>query len=153
MTRTPQTISVNASLAGAIDTLQSLRVRHLPVVDDEGIIVGMISDRDLGSLMKTFIAGAEVDEMPDPPETRSLTELMSTDPITVQEDTDVTEIIDTLVDERIGAVPVVDSRDRVVGIISYVDILVALRPKESGSAERRTSKAPVAPRPRPSRST
>lgn len=133
MTRDPQTISSSASLAAAIDALQSLRIRHLPVVDDDGVVVGVISDRDLGPLMKTFIDSAYVDEMADPPETRSIVELMSTDPITVQEDTDVTEIIDVLIAERIGAVPVVDGGDRVIGIISYVDILAALRPEESAS--------------------
>jgi pimeloyl-ACP methyl ester carboxylesterase len=37
----------------AIDALQSLAIRHLPVVDDENNLVGMLSDRDLGSLMRT----------------------------------------------------------------------------------------------------
>ncbi len=127
MTRDPMTMPMNASIAEAVDALQTARIRHLPVTDEEGILVGMISDRDLGPLMRTFIAGAEVERMTDPPEQRPISELMSTDPIAVQEDTDVTEIIDALIDERIGAVPVVDAADRVIGIISYVDVLTALR--------------------------
>lgn len=128
MTRNPQTIYVDATVAGAVDALQSARIRHLPVVDDRGTLVGVVSDRDLGSLMKTLIESADVDSMAYPPEKRSLADLMSTDPIAVHEDTDVSEIIDTLVDERIGAVPVVDEADRVIGIISYVDLLRVLRP-------------------------
>jgi CBS-domain-containing membrane protein len=147
MTRDPQTIPSTASVAAAVDALQSLRVRHLPVVDERGVVVGMLSDRDLGPLMRTFIESAEVDRMAVPPEMQSITDLMSTDPITVEEDTDVTEIIDTLIDERVGAVPVVDGADRVIGIISYVDVLAALRPKERATHSR--SRRP-SPRTRPS---
>ena len=129
MTREPETIPVTASVAAAVDALQSMRVRHLPVVDTSGVIVGMLSDRDLGPLMRTFIDNAMVDEMLVPPAEQRITDVMSTDPITVTEDTDVSEIIDTIVNERVGAVPVVDGGDRVIGIISYVDLLNALRPE------------------------
>lgn len=146
MTTDPETISSSATVADAVDALQSSRIRHLPVVDDRGVIVGMISDRDLGPLMRTFIDTAEVDAMPIPPSEQPITELMSTAPITVQDDTDVTEIIDLLIEERIGAVPVVDGADRVIGIISYVDVLSALRPKEGGAppAKKRSAAARAA---------
>lgn len=46
----------------------------------------------------------------------------------VSPDADVSEVIDLMLDERIGAVPVVDEADHVCGIISYVDILRACAP-------------------------
>lgn len=143
MTREPEAIYVTASVAEAVEALESMRVRHLPVIDDNGVIVGMISDRDLGPLMKTFIETAEVDRMEIPPAERRISDLMSTDPITVTEDTDIAEIIDTLLDERVGAVPVVDDAERVIGIISYVDVLRALRPgpEEPVAEARRATRA------------
>jgi acetoin utilization protein AcuB len=136
MTNNPQTLPSTASVADAVDALQSMHVRHLPIVDEEGVIVGMVSDRDLGPLMRTFIEGAEVERMVAPPSERRIVDLMSTDPVAVHQDTDMGEIIDTLIDERVGAVPVVDDADHVVGIISYVDVLAALRPGPGDRSER-----------------
>ena len=44
-------------------------------------------------------------------------------PTTVKEDASLFEIARHLVDERVGAVPVVDERDHLIGIVSYVDLL------------------------------
>jgi acetoin utilization protein AcuB len=57
---------------------------------------------------------------------RQVSELMSGDVVTVEPDTDLREVIDDLLEERIGAVPVVSGPDGVVGIVSYVDVLRAL---------------------------
>jgi acetoin utilization protein AcuB len=135
MTRDPLTISINARVADAVNALQTMHVRHLPVVDDRNVLVGIVSDRDLGSLMKTLVENADVDRMGEPPDERDLADFVSADPIAVHEDTPVSEIIDTLVDERVGAVPVVDDADHVVGIISYVDLLLALRPDGPAATE------------------
>lgn len=133
MTRDVKTIPMSATVADAVDALQSAHVRHLPVVDDLGVLVGMISDRDLGPLMKTFIIDEAVQRMPYPPDQQGLSELMSADPFAVEEDADVAEVIDTMIDERVGAIPVVDGGRRVVGIISYIDVLAALRPEAEGA--------------------
>ena len=53
---------------------------------------------------------------------------MQGDVLSVDEDTDVAEVIDTLIDQRIGALPVVDAHSgRLCGIVSYVDILKVAR--------------------------
>jgi CBS-domain-containing membrane protein len=145
MTRDPRTIPMSASIADAVDALESMHVRHLPVVDEQGILVGMISDRDLGPLMKTFIIDATVERMPYPPDERRVTEVMSTSPIALREDAELAEIIDTLIDERVGALPVVDDADGVVGIISYVDVLTALHPDPETASARRRPQRPCPP--------
>jgi acetoin utilization protein AcuB len=53
---------------------------------------------------------------------------MSPDPISVEPDSEIGEVIGLLLDHKIGALPVVDEGAReVVGIISYVDVLRAFR--------------------------
>jgi acetoin utilization protein AcuB len=47
MTTMPQTIDVRSTLAEARDTMRERSVRHLPVVDD-GSLVGIVSERDIG---------------------------------------------------------------------------------------------------------
>lgn len=109
MTESPTVVDATATLRNAIEKLQSLDVRHLPVVDTDGQLVGMLSDRDLRSAVLPLDA--------------SVSNVMSTDVIAVDLEADVAEIIDLMLDNKIGAVPVLDSDDVLVGIISYVDIL------------------------------
>ncbi len=63
MTENPRTIRATDPLGQAIEALQSIEVRHLPVVDDQNELVGMLSDRDLGSLMRTFSEGANAERL------------------------------------------------------------------------------------------
>jgi acetoin utilization protein AcuB len=127
MTRNPITLQTTDSIARAIDLLQSLPIRHLPVVDERGVLIGMVSDRDLAPSMRAaFIEGADLEQMEVRPDQRLIAEVMTIDPVAIQEDADVLEVVDTILDERVGAVPVVDESDRVTGIVSYVDVLRSL---------------------------
>lgn len=134
MTENPRTIQPTDPVSAAVDLLQTNRVRHLPVVDGQGHLVGMLSDRDLGPLMRTLIEGADVERMVMPVSQRQVAEFMTGGVATVGPEADVSEVIDLMLDERIGAVPVVDEADHVRGIISYVDVLRACSPRESAAA-------------------
>ena len=50
MTEAPATVGPTATVRKAVDILQTLDIRHLPVVNDDGELIGMLSDRDLRSL-------------------------------------------------------------------------------------------------------
>lgn len=126
MTENPRTIRPTDPVSEAIDALQSMEIRHLPVVDDEGNLVGMLSDRDLGPLMRSFTEGADAERMILPLSQRRVVDFMSADVVSVDPDADVADVIETMLEQRIGAVPVVDGEGDVVGIISYVDVLRAL---------------------------
>jgi acetoin utilization protein AcuB len=121
-------------------------VRHVLVVDEGRHVVGIVSDRDV----RTAIG--------DPLEAlrQELTELeelkvggvMTTDVITVREDARLSDVARQFVDERVGALPVVDSKERLVGLVSYVDVIRALlspgaEPREPSTAA--GARPPVAP--------
>lgn len=123
MTQKPKTVSTSAKVRDALHLLQSLDIRHLPVVNEAKELVGMLSDRDLRSARL-------------PPEAEGngsvldlrVSEVMSADPLSVAPDTDVGELIDHLVENKVGAVPVVDEESgELVGIVSYIDVLRTLR--------------------------
>jgi acetoin utilization protein AcuB len=126
MTENPRTIRATDTIAQALDALQSMEIRHLPVVDDANELVGILSDRDLGSMMRSFTEGADAQRLIVPLSQRRVADFMSGDVVSVDTDADLGEITDTMLDQRIGAVPVVDGEGSVVGIISYVDVLRAL---------------------------
>ena len=135
MTEDPATISVRGTVGEAARLLQALDVRHLPVVDDDGALVGMLSDRDLGGLSFPELIGEEylgsIQTALDAP----VSSVMSSDVVAVEVEDDVSLIIELMLDRKIGAVPVVDSEDTLVGIVSYVDLLRQLLPEEPAQRE------------------
>jgi acetoin utilization protein AcuB len=127
MTPDPLTVTPQASIAEVWDLMREVDVRHVPVVQ-AGALVGMLSDRDLARvdmarLLKTEGAEALRKELATP-----IVRVMSSDVISVEPDTEVGDVIALLLDHKIGALPVVEAETReVLGIISYVDVLRALR--------------------------
>ncbi|MBM4357718.1 MAG: CBS domain-containing protein [Deltaproteobacteria bacterium] len=125
MTDQVVTVTTTNTLADALEVLAGLDVRHLPVVDD-GELVGILSDRDIRSLgfhrvedMKTVDRLHEVARTP-------VARVMSADVRAVEPGTDVREVIDRMLQEQVGALPVVEPHTRqLVGIISYIDVLRA----------------------------
>ena len=130
MTEDPATISMAATVSEAARLLHSLDVRHLPVVDDEGTLVGMLSDRDLRALAFPEVIGeqyvGEVQTALEAP----VSSIMSSNVVAVELEDDVSVIIELMLDHKIGAIPVVDSDESLVGIVSYVDLLRLLSPEE-----------------------
>lgn len=121
MTRQVVTLGSNDSLQLAKDILSLDRLRHFPVVD-EGVVVGVVSQRDLykaslGSVLKygekaqqAFLQGIAVKEV------------MSAPPVTVTADVSIQEAARLMMERKIGCLPVLDGA-RLVGIVSETDML------------------------------
>ena len=126
MTPNPVTVDLNASTADAWDIMREHEIRHVPVVDG-GVLVGMLSDRDLGPLDIGRILAFDGAAAVRAELARPVIDRMSVDVVSVHTETEVSDVIDLLLEARVGAVPVVrpDSRE-IVGIVSYVDVLRAL---------------------------
>ena len=87
----------------------------LPVVDDKGKVVGVVSEFDL---LKAIRDGKSLEQV-------KAEDIMSKNPICVSENTSVEEIIDLMMKHNIIRVPVVRN-DNLVGVISRCDILSSI---------------------------
>ena len=127
MTENVKTVRDTDSLGEAFELLAELDIRHLPVVRDDEV-VGMLSDRDLRALGFNTVNDVEsMDELRAALE-GPVSNLMSGNVLTVGRSTDVVDVVDLMVTEKVGAVPVVDEgTSNLVGIVSYVDVLKAAR--------------------------
>jgi CBS domain-containing protein len=125
MTKNPARVSASAKVREAVQLLAELDVRHLPVVNDDNEVVGMLSDRDLRGLMLPVITGGELEARVMRALESKVVTLMSADVISVDTDADIYEVVDLMLDNKVGAVPVVDPEGNLVGIISYMDVLRA----------------------------
>ncbi|NUO49907.1 MAG: CBS domain-containing protein [Polyangiaceae bacterium] len=122
MRRNVAFVTRDTTLLAAIEKLLLADVRHLPVLDEELRVVGMLSDRDAREAMGD-IRDALYRRDRSALETTRVEDVMTHAPTTISADASVLDLADELIDERIGAIVVVDDDDRMVGIVSYVDVL------------------------------
>ncbi len=132
MTTTLVTASVNDTVGHALRLLEDQEIRHLPIVNGTKLI-GMVSDRDLREyrlpLLVELNEPKRADEMLETP----LFQLMKETVIALETHESLVEAIDLLLQYGVGAAPVVErDSDDLVGIVSYVDVLRALRPVAAG---------------------
>jgi len=124
MMRDVVTIEPGALLFDAVSKMHKHQVRHLPVVD-QGRLVGILTNRDIRFLAPQ---NAEADQNPGNYSLDTkVHEAMEKDPIVTSEAVHLGEILDVFLEEKIGAVPVTDDQDHLVGIIGYIDLLKVLR--------------------------
>jgi len=124
MSRDVVTIGTAESCLDAVVRMQRARVRHLPVLNRDGRLVGIITDRDLRHHLfspQVFenLGSKPVDEMLD---VVRVAEIMSTDVLTVEADASVGDAAVTMRKNRVGSLPVIEN-GRMVGIVTEVDIL------------------------------
>jgi CBS domain-containing protein/gamma-glutamyl:cysteine ligase YbdK (ATP-grasp superfamily) len=91
-------------------------IRHVPVEDDEGRLIGLVSHR---ALLKLLSRGPSASETPV-----TVREIMTPDPLTVSSTTPTLEALDIMGRNRVGCLPVLDE-GRLVGIVTSYDFLAA----------------------------
>ena len=127
MTKNPVTAMASSTVSAALSTLHDLDVRHLPIVDG-GELVGIISDRDLRSFVALDVYEPDKQEEVREKLRTPVSEIMATDLAALDPESELVEAIDMMLEERVGAIPVVNrSNKELVGIVSYIDVLRALR--------------------------
>lgn len=124
MTEDPITLEETAKVGEALRILQTLEIRHLPIVNSQGLLVGMISDRDIrNAAMPYTISDGGRGSLEAP-----VSSIMSSDVVAVGPEAELREVIDQMLDNKVGALPVVEEASGdLLGIVSYVDILRELR--------------------------
>jgi acetoin utilization protein AcuB len=126
MQREVVVVSPQATLRDASEIMHIQDVRHLPVVD-AGQVVGIISDRDLRCyLSELFLSEPEMTPS-SARKTISVRQVMQTKPITLEPESDIQEVIDCMLEFKIGAVLITDTEGHLRGVVSYEDVIRAAR--------------------------
>ncbi|MBI1996582.1 MAG: CBS domain-containing protein [Deltaproteobacteria bacterium] len=120
MTREPLTVTATETIGEADNLMSQNKIRQLPVVKGKELI-GIVTDRDIRSFLSgSLLAGPEQREMALKTPVR---EIMTSEPITVGPDDDLEEVVELLIEEKVGGIPVVDETEGLIGIVTYVDVL------------------------------
>jgi IMP dehydrogenase len=103
----PVTINLEATVAEALNLMNEYRIGGILVVDDYGILKGIVTNRDLRFESKF---------------SRKITEVMTTNLITTSHQTNLEAAARILQKHKIEKLPIVDEKGKLVGLITYKDI-------------------------------
>ena len=123
MTSKVKTLGRNHSLLLAGELMRLGRFRHVPVVSDDGTLVGIVTHRDLAAAQNSVLAKLTAGEREDMQLSVPIQHLMSRDVKTVSRDTPVIEAAQLMLDHKFGCTPVVDDGNKLVGIVTEADLV------------------------------
>jgi len=124
MTKDPVTLRQDDLLRQAVEIVMVRRIRHIPVLDDSGALVGIVTDRDVQGTLPSPLSAAAPEEYEALLETTPLSRIMTRNVITVRADDFAAEAVETLLADRIDGLPVLEG-GRLVGIFTVRDALRA----------------------------
>jgi CBS domain-containing protein len=130
MTTQVTTLKRNDKLTLADDVMQLGRIRHLPILDDDGEqLVGIVSQRDLFRSALAQALGYGQYARRKLLDTFAIKDVMATDVITTNPDTPLVSAAQLLIERKIGCLPVVEN-ERLIGIITEGDFVALVARKE-----------------------
>jgi acetoin utilization protein AcuB len=121
MSANPVTVRTDTSLKEALDLVRSSPFRHLPVLDENDKLVGIVTEKSLVYASPTSSTTLSVFEVDYILSRTKVGQVIQGDVISVGPDLPVEEAARVMIDHRFGCLPVVDD-DKLVGIISDTDI-------------------------------
>lgn len=100
------------------------RIHHVPVINEERRVVGMISKSDFLYLLRGYTVH-ETDRFREAAKLRSfkVKEIMEDEVVTIKEDAPIRQAVAMLAENRFRALPVVNSEQELVGIVTTHDII------------------------------
>jgi acetoin utilization protein AcuB len=136
MTSNPVTVRPDTSLYDALKIMRDNKVRRLPVLDEDGKLVGIVSEKDLLYASPSPATSLSMWEINYLTAKITVRDLMTTEVITICDDCPMEEAARVMVDNKIGGLPVVRG-EKLVGIITETDLfkifLELLGAREQGS--------------------
>lgn len=126
MTSNVITVDKGAGILEARDKMAAHCIRHLPVVEEDNRLIGIITDRDIRSaLPSTVILDYENRKEKEKISDLKVKDIMTINPVTVSPSYTIQDVLLLVLQTKVGAFPVVDEKGKLQGIISVDDLLRA----------------------------
>jgi acetoin utilization protein AcuB len=112
------TLQPSNSIKDAIDLLREKKIRHLPITNDKGLVVGVLSDRDIKDATPSNLIDNQQNDIYATP----IEDIMTKNPLIGHPLDFVEEVATIFYDQKIGCLPIVSS-GKLVGIVTETDLL------------------------------
>lgn len=126
MTRNPVTVTPDVVIPAVRDLLRDRGFRHVPVVNEDGRLLGVVTDRDIRSAYPSLLVSeqeraAQLDILQQTP----VKTIMSQNVVSLHVNATLDDALLLIDRKKVGAVPVVDDNGHVVGVFSIRDLMRA----------------------------
>jgi len=120
------TVEMDDTLKAVKVIFDNVKIHHLLVIGD-GKLIGVISDRDMLRALSPNIGTLSETNKDVISLNKRVHQVMSNEPVTLAPDADISDAIEIFSKHDISCIPVVDDENRPVGIISWRDIIKAIK--------------------------
>jgi acetoin utilization protein AcuB len=126
MTQEVLTIDEHADIAQAQAMMDKHRIRHLPVVEEDNFLIGIVTDRDIRSALPSpYLPVSDSAASTKRLQEIKIKDIMTKNPVSISPSDTIQDALLLIQKIRVGALPVVDEHGRLKGIISVRDLLRA----------------------------
>jgi acetoin utilization protein AcuB len=124
MSRDVMTIGAAESCHDAVERMHRARIRHLPVVDGAGSLVGIVTDRDLRHRLfrPDILRTGNTRPVATLLKGLAVKDLMSSPVVTARPEDELAAAAALMLEHKVGSLPVVE-HGRVVGVVTETDLL------------------------------
>jgi CBS domain-containing membrane protein len=122
MTPDVRVVRPDDSIGTLRELMQEKGIRHVPVVDEEGMLVGLVSERDVLRRAAGLEGDVPLSVSRDLSSAVKVSELMTWDPETVESDEAVAAAAAVMLDNKYGCLPVIE-QGTLVGILTEADFV------------------------------
>jgi acetoin utilization protein AcuB len=147
MTQPVTTIGADAPVRQAAELMKTRQIRHLPVVENDGRLIGIVTDRDLRQMIFDPMIHERLGDVVEALGGLTVRDIMTWAVITVRPDSGIRQAARLMREQKVGALPVVEA-GRVVGMLTERDLLRALETliRDRVKSVRPLAEAPVLPK-------
>ncbi len=123
MTYQIQTVLADDALGYLSDIFEKVSYHHLPVIDENNILIGIISDRDVTANLSPF-TGTDLEKERDLKLLKQTAgDIMSVDPVTVTQSSTIETASILLLEHNFSCLPVINDEGTIVGLLTWKDLL------------------------------
>ncbi len=137
MTQDVITVKPNTALPEAHQIMMDEEIRRLPVVDDDGILVGIITLGDVRGAQPSPATSLSIWELNYLLSSLNVEKIMTPQPMTIEPEATIGAAARTMLEHRVSGLPVVEADGKLAGIITESDIfsMVVIHEWSEGEAE------------------
>jgi acetoin utilization protein AcuB len=122
MTKNVITLGLKTTVIDAAEVMRTKKIRQFPVIDEQGMLAGIVSDRDIRDAMPSKYLPGDAAVGGSLAKLRAA-DIMTAEPLTVSPLTPMDMAANVLQRHKFGGLPVVDEAGRLVGIITVADVM------------------------------
>ncbi len=123
MTHQIQTVLADDTLDSLSEIFEKVSYHHLPVINENDLLIGIISDRDVTSNLSPFTGTDLEGERDLKLLQQSAGDIMSANPVTVGKSSTIETASILLLEHNFSCLPVVDETGKIEGLLTWKDIL------------------------------